>query len=516
MRITLQLLMSVLLSAASCAVFAQPPPSGAFVLEEATIDTIHAAFASRRLTCVELVEAYLARIEAYDQKGPALNAILSVNPAAQETAAELDRRYASGASPGGLHCIPVVLKDNYDTFDLPTTGGSVTLASSVPPDDATVVQRIREAGAIILAKANLHELARGGTTVSSLGGQTRNPYDRTRTPGGSSGGTGAAIAASFAVVGTGSDTLQSIRSPASAQSLVGVRPTHGLISRDGIIPISPTQDEVGPITRTVQDAARMLNVMAGYDPADPVTAFALGRIPESYTDFLDKDGLRGARIGLLEAYLGNGAPHREVNAIVQRAMEQMVALGATLIPIEIPRLAELTRRGSVFTFEYKHAFNAYLASLSPQVPVKTLEEFIARAEFHDSLRNGLVSDNAVIDGLSSPEYLSRLRSRTELRQAVMNVMANNDLDAILYPLQQRVVGKIGDGQLERNGALAYSTGFPAITFPGGFSEPSDTAPDGVPVGIELLGSDWSEPQLLRMAYAFQEATRIRKPPSNMP
>ena len=257
-----------------------------FVLEETTIAKIHAALVSGQLTCVQLVQAYLARIEAYDDKGPALNAILTVNPKALETAAEMDRLSAATRSPAApLHCIPVILKDNYDTADMPTTGGSVTLAKSFPIDDAFTVKRLRQAGALMIAKANLTELARGGTTVSALGGQTKNPYELTRTPGGSSGGTGAAIAANFAVLGT--DTGQSIRSPASAQSLVGIRPTRGLVSRDGIIPVSTTQDEAGPITRTVEDAVRMLDAIVGYDPNDAITAFSLARsrraIPPRWT-----------------------------------------------------------------------------------------------------------------------------------------------------------------------------------------------------------------------------------------
>src|SRR5438034_9611778 len=211
----------------------------------------------------------------------------------------MDRLDAATAARRPLHCIPVVLKDNYDTADMPTTGGSVTLAKSVPPADGFVVTRLRKAGAIILAKANLMELAWSGTTVSSLGVRTRKPYELTRTPGGSSGGTGAAIAANFGVLGTGTDTGQSIRSPASANSLVGVRPTRGLVSRAGIIPLSSTQDAAGPITRTVEDAARMLDVIAGYDPADPITAFSRGKVPKSYTDALPKHGLKGATIRLL-------------------------------------------------------------------------------------------------------------------------------------------------------------------------------------------------------------------------
>src|SRR5207244_6345665 len=265
-----------------------------FVPEEATISAAHTAFAAGKITCVQLVRAYLNRIEAYDHRGPALNAIITINPKALEQAAEMDRlEPAIKLTLRPLHCIPIVLKDNYDTADMPTTGGSLTLAESVPPRDAFVVKKLREAGALILAKTNLMELARGGTTVSSLGGQTRNPYDLSRTPGGSSGGTGAAIAASFAISGTRSDTGQLVRCSASAQSLGGLRPTRALISRSGIIPISTTQDEAGPITRTVEDAARMLDVMAGYDPDDPITAFGAPKIPRTFTAFLDREGLKG-------------------------------------------------------------------------------------------------------------------------------------------------------------------------------------------------------------------------------
>ena len=492
-------------------------PPAPFVLEEATIAGIHAGFASGTLTCRQLVTEYLARIEAYDDDGPALNAILTVNPNALATAADMDTRYAADRSAvGPLHCVPVVLKDNYDTADLPTTGGSVTLAESVPPDDAFVVQRLRAAGALILAKANLTELARGGTTVSSLGGQTRNPYDLTRTPGGSSGGTGAAIAANFAALGTGSDTGQSIRSPASAASLVGVRPTRGLVSRDGIIPLSTTQDAAGPITRTVEDAARMLDAIAGYDPRDPITAFSLGKIPDSYTHSLNRDGLAGARIGVLIDVFGTDAVHQDVNDVTDTAIEQMAALGATMVRMSIPDLDALTQSLSVSSFEAKIAFNAYLADLGLGAPVRTLEELIGRGGFHESIRRGLEADQQVADGLTDPEYRRRLGRRQSLRQAVMTAMSVHDLDAILYPHQRRVVARIGEPQLERNGVLSNGTGFPAITVPGGFSAPSASAPLGVPIDIELLGAEWSEPRLIELAFAFEQATSIRTPPVATP
>ena len=488
-----------------------------FVPEEATIQGTHAAFAAGRLTCVQVVRAYLNRIAAYDHQGPALNSIITINPKALEAAAEMDRLNAANRSAlKPLYCIPVILKDNYDTADMPTTGGSLTLAESIPPRDAFVVKKLREAGALILAKANLTELARGGTTVSSLGGQTRNPYDLTRTPGGSSGGTGAAIAASFGIAGTGSDTGQSVRSPASAQSLVGLRPTRGLISRSGIIPISTTQDEAGPITRTVEDVARMLDVMAGYDPDDPITAFGAPKIPKTYTAFLDRGGLKGARIGVLADFFGRDRVHEEVNAVTETAIKTMTESGAAMIRIDIPNLNGLTRNIQVSEYETKIAFNNYLARLGSRAPVKTLEEFIARGEFHGSLKAGLEADQRVVDGFNDPEYKNRLLRRNDLRQAVMSVIAQNNLDAILYPHQRRLVVPIGEDQLDRNGVLSNSTGFPAITFPGGFSTPTASAPLGVPIGIELLGPDWSEPILIKLAYAFEQIAKVRKSPASTP
>jgi Asp-tRNA(Asn)/Glu-tRNA(Gln) amidotransferase A subunit family amidase len=488
----------------------------AFAAEEATISRIHAAFARRAITCAQLVRAYLDRIEAYDDQGPALRAIISVNPRAREIAESVDRTNAAGDTLRPLHCIPIILKDNFDTADMPTTGGSLTLARSVPPDDAFVVRRFRESGAIIIAKANLTELALTGTTVSSLGGQTRNPYDLTRTAGGSSGGTGAAIAANFGAVGTGSDTGQSIRSPASASSLVGVRPTRGLISRDGIMPFSATQDEIGPITRSVEDAARMLDVMAGFDAADPITAFGAGHRPSSYTTQLSRDGLKNARIGLLTDFMGGDAIHAAVNRVVEGAVAKMSGLGATMVRVSIPGLAELTQNLSLMAFEFQPTFNRYLASLGPNAPVKTFAEFMSRGEFHPSLRSLLEGYLRIADGPGQPEYQEQLRRRAALRQAVMTAIAANRLDALLYPHQRRLVVPIGEDQAERNGVLSNSTGFPAVTFPGGFSEPTADAPIGVPVGLEFLGPEWTEATLLKLAYAFEQAAQVRKPPRSTP
>jgi Asp-tRNA(Asn)/Glu-tRNA(Gln) amidotransferase A subunit family amidase len=513
----------VVLALFTCPVTARQEPAvrtdrnATFVPEEATISGIHDALAAGLTTCVEVVQAYLRRIDAYDDRGPALNALITINRHALETAADLDRiQSASRSALRPLHCVPVILKDNYDTADMPTTGGSVTLAESVPLRDGFVVKKLRDAGAIILAKANLTELARGGTTVSSLGGQTRNPYDLTRTPGGSSGGTGAAIAASFGVAGTGSDTGQSVRSPASALSLVGLRPTRGLISRSGIIPVSTTQDEAGPMTRTVADAARMLDVMAGYDPDDPITAFGAHRVPPTYTAHLNPDGLRGARIGVLTEFFGRESVHQEVNAVTEAAIGKMAQGGAVMIPIAIPSLDRLTRNVQVAEYESRIAFNQYLTALGPRAPVKTLDEFIARGEFHSSLKAGLETDRRMVNGTNDPEYKARLARRHDLRQAIMSVMAANKLDAILYPHQRRLVVPIGEEQVERNGVLSNSTGFPAIAIPGGFSRPSASAPLGVPVGIELLGPEWGEPALIALASAFEHIANTRRPPASTP
>jgi Asp-tRNA(Asn)/Glu-tRNA(Gln) amidotransferase A subunit family amidase len=465
---------------------------------------------------VQVVQHALDRIEAYDDRGPALQAVIAVNPRAIETAREMDRADRATRARRPLHCIPVVLKDNFHTADMPTTGGAKTFARLQTRDDGFVVKKLREAGAIIVAKANLHELARSGTTVSSLGGQTKNPYDLTRTPGGSSGGTGVALAAGFAVLGTGSDTGQSVRSPSSANSIVGLRPTRGLVSRAGVIPFSTTQDEAGPMARTVEDVARMLDAIAGYDPDDPITAFGHGRRPASYAAGLDAGALKGARLGLLADFMGSDAVHADVNRVLEHAVATMTAKGATVVRVSIPGVEELTRGLSLMTFEFKAAFDSYLAGLGPTAPVKSLAEFVARGEFHESMRRGLEADLANTDGPGSLAYSQMLARRDKLRQAVMTVMAANRLDAILYPHQRRLVVPIGEEQVERNGVLSNSTGFPALTFPGGFSPPTADAPIGVPIGLELLGPEWSEPTLFRLAYAFEQSASVRKPPASTP
>jgi Asp-tRNA(Asn)/Glu-tRNA(Gln) amidotransferase A subunit family amidase len=329
----------------ACGAAAQQAP--AFDVTEKSIRELQAAQAEGRTTARALVEQYLARIRAYDQAGPALNAMVSLNPRALEEADALDRERKLKGPRGPLHGIPVVLKDNFETRDMPTTGGTLALATFRPQRDAFQVQRLRAAGAIILGKTALHELAAGTTTVSSLTGATRNPYDLQRVPGGSSGGTAAAVAASFAAAGMGSDTCGSIRIPAGNQNLVGLRVTRGLSSRSGVIPLSSTQDEAGPLARSVTDLALLLDATVGFDPADPVTADAARHVPRSYADLLGDGTLRGKRIGVLKSLISQGPDDEEVAAIVRKALETMKGHGAELVEIAVPELDELMRDGNV-------------------------------------------------------------------------------------------------------------------------------------------------------------------------
>jgi amidase len=489
---------------------------GPFRFQEATIGSIHAALAAGELTCTQLTRLYLDRIAAFDRQGPALHAILTLNPKAMEIAAEMDRSYrASPASGGALHCIPIILKDNFNTFDMPTSGGNVSMQGSMPPADAFTVARIRKAGALILAKANLQEFARGGMSISSLGGQVRNPYDLDRTPGGSSGGTGAAIAANFAVLGTGSDTGQSVRSPASANNLVGIRPTRGLVSRAGVIPNSLTQDEVGPITRTVTDAALLLGVMVGYDPADPITAFGKGRIPASYTQLLSADALKGARIGVMTNLFGTAERHAEVNRVMEGVIATMAERGATIVRFDLPDYDALAPVVSTSLFEARTVMDRYFATLGPDAPIKSFAALVAAKT--SAVQKTLEAELAVVDGMNSQAYKERTLNRDKLRLAVAEKIADLNLDAILYPLQKILVAPVtAEDQLERNGTLSNGTGFPAVTFPGGFSIPTASAPLGVPVGAELLGLDYTEPKLLAYAYAFEQASGLRKLPKSTP
>ena len=487
-----------------------------FHLEEATIATIRAAFASRQLTCTQLTKLYLDRIDAYNLKGPSLHAIITVNPGAMETAAEMDRQYrANPAGVGTLHCIPLVLKDNFNTADMPTTGGNVSMKDSRPSSDAFTVAKLRKAGALILGKANLQEFARGGMSKSSLGGQVLNPYDLTRTPGGSSGGTGAAVAANLALAGTGSDTGQSIRSPSSANNLVGVRSTRGLVSRNGLIPNSQTQDEVGPIARAVTDAALILDVMAGYDPGDPVTAFGRGHQPASFTHLLRADALKGARIGVMTNLFGKDERHHEVNTAMESVIARMEGLGATVARFVLPEYDQLLPVIATDLYEARIVTEKYFAALPANAPIKSYGALVAANT--SAVQKTLEAELAIADGMNSLEYKNRMLNRDKLRLAVANKVAELNLDAILYPQQKILVVPVtAADQSERNGPLSNGTGFPAVTFQAGFSSPTATAPLGVPIGAELLGLDFTEDKLLSYAYALEQAANPRKSPRSTP
>jgi amidase len=490
-----------------------------FRLMDASINEIHQAMRSGTLTCHSLVQQYLDRIEAYDKKGPALNAMLYMNPNALAQADAMDREFKRTAKMSSLYCVPTVLKDNYDTADMPTTAGSASLAGAQPTQDAYIVSQLKKNGALILGKANLQEFALGGVTVSSLGGQTKNPYDLKLTPGGSSGATAAALAANFATVGTGSDTVNSLRSPASANSLVSIRSTLGLVSRAGVVPVSFTQDETGPITRSVSDAARMLDAMAGYDAADPVTALSDGHIPKTYTAFLDKNGLKGARIGVLEVLFGKGPQDQEVNRVMADAIDMLKKKGAIIVPIAAPELDtdNLNANLDVQKYEYKSSINSYLSTYVPNAPSHSLDDIVNSGKTNQSLHKFLLSAQSYKNGLEESDYKDRLIKIDALKIDLAKLMAENHLDAAVYPHQKRLPVPIGEyDQSERNGILASLTGFPSIVVPAGFSSPTDDAPRGVPVGIEFIGRPWSEPQLIRYGYGFEQAAHARNMPASTP
>ncbi len=475
---------------------------------EASIRDLQQALDEGRVTSVELVDAYLARIDAYDQRGPTLNSIILINRNARDRAQELDRERATRGARGPLHGIPVLLKDNYDTADMPTAGGTIALAVHVPPDDGYLVRRLREAGVIILAKTNLHELAMGITSVGSIHGLTRNPYAPRRNPGGSSGGTGAGVAASFGAVGMGSDTCGSIRIPSSHNNLVGLRGTMGISSRDGIIPLSHTQDIGGPLARTVTDLALVLDATVGPDPADAITQTNAGRLASSFVDGLDAGALDGARIGILEVLFGDAREDRAVADVVRAALDRMGELGADVEAVEIEDFDDLLENSSVIAHELKFDLIDYLAG-SPGAPVKSLDDIIELGLYDSALERPFRLRNEQEDR-DSEAYQAALAKRTVLRRAIESVLEERGLDALAYPTIRRVPALVGDPQFGSNCALSAHSGLPAISMPAGFTE------DEIPVGIELIGRSFSDVELVGLAYAFEQATHIRRAPAFTP
>ncbi len=502
------------------------PAPGAFRVrrfewEEATISDLQAAMAKGRQTAVSLTRAYLRRIEELDRRGPTLRAVLEINPEALAIAKDLDRERKAKGPRGPLHGIPVLLKDNIGTHDrMTTTAGSLALSGSIPPRDSFVAQRLREAGAVILGKANLSEWAnfrgrRSSSGWSARGGQTHNPYALDRNPSGSSSGSAVAVAASLCPVAVGTETDGSIVSPSALCGIVGIKPTVGLVSRSGIIPIAHSQDTAGPMARTVRDAAVLLGAMTGVDPADAGTESSRDKAHTDYTHFLDPDGLHGARIGVARRFFRSGSP---ASKVLDAAVTEMKRLGATLVdPADDPPLerfgdAEMT----VMLYEFKADLNAYLAALGPGAPVHSMEDVIAFNErnqdkempffgqehFIEAQEKGPLTDKAYLDALERCRRLSR-------QEGLDALMDRHQLDAVVAP-GGGPAGKTdpvyGDRDAGGSSSPAAVAGYPNITVPAGFVF-------GLPVGISFFGRAYSEPTLLKLAYAFEQATRIRRAPT---
>jgi Asp-tRNA(Asn)/Glu-tRNA(Gln) amidotransferase A subunit family amidase len=498
---------------------AQPAP---FRVVEATIDDVRAALASKQITCRALVDQYIKRIEAYDKSGPALNAVQTINRRALQDAERLDAAFAASGPVGPLHCIPMLIKDQVETSDMPTTYGSAVFKDFIPQRDATIVTRLKKAGAVIIAKATMGEFASG--YIGSAFGVVHNAYDPTRSASGSSGGTGSGIAANFATVGIGEDTGGSVRGPAAVNNLVGLRPTLPLVSRFGMMPARPTTDTLGPIARSVKDAAIVLDVIAGYDPNDPVTAETVDHVPPTYTQSLTVDGLKGARIGVIREPLDPradpaSADYKQVRAVTDRAISDLKRLGATVVdPLTIPDVVSRSLKvydGNVF--ETEAATNKYLAQ-HPNAPAKTLSEILLSGKVAPARARVLMG----VLGHTTDEagYLQLLLIKEELRQAVLTAMADQRLDVLVYATFDRspvtippdamtrtIIDSTGPGNNRR---LSPALGFPAMTVPAGFTA------EGLPVGLEFMGRAFAEPTLFKLAYAFEQGTHHRKAPSTAP
>ena len=492
-------------------------------LEEATIDGLQAQMKAGTLTARRLTQAYLDRLDALDRKGPALRSVIETNPDALAIADSLDAERKATGSRGLLHGIPILLKDNLDTADrMTTTAGSLALAGSRPPRDSFVAERLRQAGAILLGKANLSEWANIRSSHSSSGwsgrgGQCRNPYALDRNPCGSSSGSGVAVSANLCAAAIGTETDGSIVCPSNANGLVGIKPTLGLVSRAGIIPIAHSQDTAGPMTRTVRDGAILLAAIAGPDPRDAATADA-GRAPKDYTPFLDEGGLRGARIGVARKYFGF---HSGVDRVMEAALAEMTKRGAELVdPADIPHTGEYDESElTVLLYELKADLNAYLASLGPKAPVRTLADVIAFNEAHPkeempyfgqdlfvkAQEKGPLTDLAYVEALARNKRLAA-------HEGIDAVMGQHKLDAIVAPtggpawMTDLVDGDHFGGGMSTPPAVA---GYPHVTVPAGHVF-------GLPVGISFVGKAWSEPTLIRLAYAFEQATRARRVPPLRP
>ncbi|MDG0810553.1 amidase family protein [Cohnella rhizosphaerae] len=487
-----------------------------FDIMETDIMDIQNAMAAGKLTAVELVSAYLKRIAEYDKQGPSINAVISVNPDALAIAAQLDAERGQSGPRSLLHGVPVIVKDNYNTIGMATTAGCTCLKNNFTTTDAKMVAQLKAAGAIIIGKANLHEFAFGLTTISSLGGQTLNPYDLTKNPGGSSGGTGAALAANFAVLGLGTDTGGSIRVPSSYNSLVGLRPTIGLTSREGIVPLALSQDVGGPMARSVEDIAVALDFLKGYDAADPATLYSVGRTPTTYTKYLDKNGLKGARIGVIRDPLVMGT-NQSVIALANKAVEDMQAAGATVIDVVVPNLSSILSYSSLSGYEFKSDLNTYFntyinSNPSSQVPYHSLSDIIdSGTDMLVSARNSYITRNNVADLATNQDYRDIIINRPKLaQQALLKTMNENNLDALLYPSTANPPTSLTGTNAGSANRLSPYSGFPAIGIPAGFVD--NGAQPKLPQNIELLGRPFDEGTLIKLAYSFEQLTHHREAP----
>jgi Asp-tRNA(Asn)/Glu-tRNA(Gln) amidotransferase A subunit family amidase len=504
-----------LLAISSTLLFGQTSP---FTVEEATIGQIHDAMKAGTLTCQALVTQYLHRIEVYDKNGPAINSIVVLNPKALAEATELDRRFQASGLIGPLHCIPMVVKDNFETVGLQSANGALAFAGYIAARDAFEVKKIREAGALILAKTNMAEWAfTPYETVSSiLPGYTRNPYDTSRVTAGSSGGTAASVAASFATVGLGTDTGNSIRGPSSHQALVGIRSTMGLTSRAGVFPLSLRADIAGPMARTVEDAVKVFQVVVGEDPNDPATVAALTHPIPNYSDSLRRDGLRGAVIGVLHEAYDRESADPEVIRVFKAAIDDLRRAGATVIdPAPVEGYAALKRNqdaGPCMGFKYD--LNAFLAARGDQVPMHNLAEIIKSGKFHPTVQRRLEqAEQGASNGPDSAACAADTAYRDKLRDDVNTTMDKLKLDAFVYPTWSnppRLIGDLNTPAGDNSQIFSPGTGFPAITVPMGYTRGQ------LPAGMSFFGRAWSEATLIRLAYSYEQATRHRRPPASTP
>lgn len=488
-----------------------------FNIVEATIDDIHAGYKSGQLSCRQVVQMFLDRIDAFDKKGPNINAIISVNNDALKEADRLDAAYKASGLTGPLHGIPVIVKDQADVKGMPTTLGSVLFKDYFPDRDCFVAEKLRDAGAVILAKATLGELG-GGDTHGSLFGSTRNPYDTERTVGGSSGGSAAAVSANFSTVAVGQEGLASIRRPSTWNGIAGMRPSAGIVSRGGVFGCWPELfGSLGPMARTVKDLSILLDVMAGYDPEDPITARGFGNIPETYTKFLHKDGLKGARIGVMRESIGlHAEPESEdfkkVSEVFDKAIADLQSAGAVLVdPVAIPKIKELLAKRSGGPGDTDQSFKNYYGR-NAKAPFKTPQEVIAAPDFAKVTKHSQERFKRIPDATRHYEYL---RAQDELMTAFLKVMADNKLDAIVHKTVEHQPTFIKDGiappYVDQKGAPTLNTFLiwvPTITVPAGFTR------DNLPAGLCFIGRPYDDGNMIKFAYAYEQATRHRKPPAS--